>query len=246
MNYDVEADWVILTTCNFRCPYCFFPEDVLREKLKVRGSPQHWEEGFDATGRKWLIHITGGEPTLHPEFVELCERLSRNHYLSINTNLSQDKIYDFAERVDPRRIHFINAAVHSQERERISKVGPFVEKARALQEAGFNCFLSVVMTDYVVENYRTIEDEFEKNGLHIIPKIIRGPHDGRRYPRAYTPDQVEKIDRYLAEATANYSGMLERMGERPSIDVLGDSRFLGGIPNYRGRLCSAGQNFVMI
>ena len=25
MNYDVEADFYVLTTCNFRCGFCFIP-----------------------------------------------------------------------------------------------------------------------------------------------------------------------------------------------------------------------------
>jgi len=29
LAYDVEAGWLLLYTCNFRCPYCFFPPAML-------------------------------------------------------------------------------------------------------------------------------------------------------------------------------------------------------------------------
>lgn len=29
MHYDIEADWLLLLTCNFRCRYCFIePRDL--------------------------------------------------------------------------------------------------------------------------------------------------------------------------------------------------------------------------
>ena len=37
MQYDVEADWVLLTTCNFRC-YCFVPLPDLASKLSTHGN----------------------------------------------------------------------------------------------------------------------------------------------------------------------------------------------------------------
>ena len=30
-KYDIEADWQLLNTCNYRCEYCFFPDAVLGE-----------------------------------------------------------------------------------------------------------------------------------------------------------------------------------------------------------------------
>src|SRR6188768_467149 len=109
LKYDVEADWVLLTTCNFRCTYCFVPLPALATKLTTYGTNGQWTEGFDATGKTWLLHMTGGEPSIYPGFVDLCDQLTRLHYLSINSNLSHRCIETFAERINPERVHFINA-----------------------------------------------------------------------------------------------------------------------------------------
>jgi MoaA/NifB/PqqE/SkfB family radical SAM enzyme len=68
-------------------------------------------EGFAATAKRWLLHITGGEPSIYPGFVELCDKLTRLHYLSINSNLSHRCMDTFAERINPERVRFINAAL---------------------------------------------------------------------------------------------------------------------------------------
>ena len=75
MRYDIEADWHLLNTCNYRCSYCFFPPDVLGSKLRLFATPQQWRNGFDTAGVTWLVHITGGEPSIYPDFVDLCEEL---------------------------------------------------------------------------------------------------------------------------------------------------------------------------
>src|SRR6476619_762876 len=118
MHYDVEADFVLLTTCTFRCSYCFIPVEDLSIKLRVHATNEAWQNAFDRTGKRWLIHLTGGEPFIYPDFVDLCARLTRSHYLSINSNLAHPSVDDFAKTIDPTRIHFINAALHLEERER--------------------------------------------------------------------------------------------------------------------------------
>ena len=88
MNYDVEADWQLLNTCNYRCGYCFFPADTLGEKLKAAGTSEEWATAFGRTGLTWLLHITGGEPSIYPHFADLCERITREHFISLNSNMN--------------------------------------------------------------------------------------------------------------------------------------------------------------
>jgi MoaA/NifB/PqqE/SkfB family radical SAM enzyme len=66
MRYNVEADWQLLYTCNYRCPYCFIPPDTLGQPLTVYAEPEVWRRALDQTGLTWLQHITGGEPTIYP------------------------------------------------------------------------------------------------------------------------------------------------------------------------------------
>src|SRR5262245_6196950 len=117
MKYDIEANWHLLNTCNFRCEYCFFSAEVLGEKLRTFAGVDEWQTAFNATGKTWLAHITGGEPSVYPNFIELCERITERHYISVNSNLTHATFAKFAERIEPSRVSFINAGLHLVERE---------------------------------------------------------------------------------------------------------------------------------
>src|SRR5215468_5799974 len=100
MRYEVEADWHLLNTCNYRCEYCFFPAETLGEKLRIFATPEGWRSAFDAMGRVWLLHLTGGEPSIYPDFFELCRILTERHYISINSNLTGSSLAQFAQHID--------------------------------------------------------------------------------------------------------------------------------------------------
>src|SRR6188508_2535290 len=104
MHYDREADWHLLNTCNYRCSYCFFDDAILGDKLRRFAAPDEWRAAFDATGDTWLLHLTGGEPSVYPEFVSLCEALTARHFISLNSNLTRPAFVEFSDRIDPSRV----------------------------------------------------------------------------------------------------------------------------------------------
>ena len=244
MHYDVEADWQLLNTCNYRCAYCFFSPDVLGERLRVFASPEQWQTAFDATGLTWLLHITGGEPSIYPRFADLCERLAQRHYLSLNSNLTHPSIRDFAERTDPARVNFVHAAFHFVERERRNGKTSFLQHAMLLRDRGFRLMISVVASPEVLAQADRVIDEVRPTGLVPFPKLLRGPYAGRLYPDAYTETEREQFRSFAKLARASTLGWMQSTHERPSIDLMSDDQALYGIPSFTGQLCAAGQRFV--
>jgi hypothetical protein len=178
--------------------------------------------------------------------VDLCRRFQERHYLSINSNLAHASVDEFARTIDPGRVHFINGALHFEERQKRAGLDAFIGRALQLRAAGFNLFLSLVMTPSMVDEFRSIADCLAPHGLSLVPKVMRGEYRGAKYPRAYSPAHKDLIRAYLREARHSYADMLVRMGEAPTIDVFRDDRFVDGNPKYRGRLCGSGHNFVKI
>ena len=246
MQYDVEADWVLLTTCNFRCAYCFVPLPDLASKLSTHGTHDQWTEGFDATNKTWLLHVTGGEPTLYPGFVDLCEKLAERHYLSLNSNLSHRCIETFAERINPERVHFINAAVHTDARPSRKSLDGFIGRAQKLQSRRFHVLVSSVMTPAIIRNFPEISAYFESHGLSLTPKVMREHFAGKIYPGAYSPEEKSLIREYLVKAQRNHASVTAAMGEMPTINMLADQTLLDSVRIYRGKLCGSGHNFVRI
>jgi MoaA/NifB/PqqE/SkfB family radical SAM enzyme len=246
MNYTVEADWHLLDTCNYRCAYCFFGPETLGKKLRTFSDPDGWRSAFDATGAIWLLHMTGGEPSIYPDFPELCERLTARHFISINSNLTHPSLTDFSRRVDPSRVSFVNAGLHLQERELRGDHTAFLRNADNLRARNFPLLVSLVATPSALVRFDEAIALLAPIGLFPIPKLFRGTVNGETYPHAYSDLEKQRF-RMLADcARDSYRAVLLQRDEPLSIDMLNDDLFLDGIPSYRDALCSAGERFVQI
>jgi MoaA/NifB/PqqE/SkfB family radical SAM enzyme len=246
IRYDIEADWYLLDTCNYRCRYCFSPHEVLGRKLRVFASPNEWRDAFDATGKVWLLHMTGGEPGIYPDFVELCLALTGRHYISINSNLTHASLEHFARRIDPARVSFINAALHLEERESRSDNARFLRHAELLLSNGFPVLVSLVATPSALARFGEAAALLRPIGLFPIPKLLRGPFEGRVYPNAYSDLDRIRFRLRAAEARRAYAPSLALRSEAPSIDMFSDDDFLESERSFAGIPCEAGSRFVRL
>lgn len=246
LHYDVEADWNLLYTCNFRCNYCFFPPQILGSKLQIHSDPDGWARAFESTQRTWLLHITGGEPTIYPRFPELCARLSERHFLSINSNLSHSSIEGLIDLVDPGRIHFINAALHVEERLKRGGFDLFMAWVKRLRQAGFSVMASLVMTPERIVDFPEFEEIFASHGLALHPKVLRGQHAGRAFPESYSRGDRVMLHQFIARAAAFAAFEFQPMGEAATIDLFTEASLVDGRKDYTGQLCASGSRFVRI
>lgn len=242
MRCDVEADLTLLRVCNFRCDYCFSMPGAEAPAI----APERWQRAFDAGGLTWLVNLTGGEPALYPAFVELCERLTRRHALSLNTNLTPGAVADFARRIDPGRVRVVHAAFHPDERRRRGGLGAFFRHAGLLRGRGFRLMVSVVATPEILGRFDEVARLLAPHGLVAAPKLLRGSYLGRVYPDSYSEADRRNFREAAALARAAYAPMLSAMDEPPTIDPLDDDRHLEREPDYRGRPCAIGRRFFRI
>jgi MoaA/NifB/PqqE/SkfB family radical SAM enzyme len=245
-HYDIEADWQLLNTCNYRCSYCFFGPETLGSKLTSYADADAWRSSFDRTGKTWLLHLTGGEPGIYPKFVELCSSLTKRHYISLNTNLTHSSFSQFANRIDPSRVRFINAGLHLEERDKRGDSARFVEHAALLLDNGFRLLISLVATPSALRRFEEAAERLRPANLFPIPKLFRGTLGGKIYPEAYSESERAAFRHYANQARDFYHNRTKGWSEPPSIDMLNDDRYLEGLAIYKGRLCSAGSRFVQI
>ena len=246
MKYDIEADWHLLDTCNYSCSYCFFGPEVLKSKLRKYAAPSDWQSAFDVTGNIWLLHMTGGEPSIYSDFAELCEALTARHYISLNSNLTHRSLVAFSQRIDPSRVSFINAGLHLEERENRAGNETFLRHAELLRGEGFPIVVSLVATPTALDRFEEAIALLQPIGLFPVPKLFRGSIGQRAYPKDYSEAQKNRFRAFSQLARDHYGSQLARMSERPSIDMLNDDAFLEGLPTYTGSLCEAGARFVHI
>ncbi len=174
MQYDIEADWMLFYTCNYRCDYCFFPATMLGQKVHLHAGPDEWGAAFDRTGKTWLVHLTGGEPSHYPDFVDLSAALTERHFISLNSNLTGPSLQRFSERIDPRRVSFINAGLHPAERERRNGHDVFLRHAELLLKRGFPIMVSVVATPRRPARFRGDQREPAPDRPGAVPQAAAG------------------------------------------------------------------------
>ncbi|MBI9080318.1 MAG: radical SAM protein [Pseudodesulfovibrio sp.] len=176
--------WNMTRKCNFRCEYCYFPHDnsPVTETLSV----EKITDFLNGTGHTWNVGMTGGEPFIYPGFVDICETLTKNHIIGVDTNLSMpSKVREFADRIDPDRVNDMYVALHIQERERIKGVPAFIESARLLIDKGFNVIVNYVVHPDLEDRFKKDCEFFASQGIPITPRPFKGEFNGRRYPEAY-------------------------------------------------------------
>jgi pyruvate formate lyase activating enzyme len=77
---------IFLSGCTFRCPYCYNPTLVKYTKV---GYPKKELFNYLKSRKKFLdgVVITGGEPTLNVDLINLCDEIKQIGYpIKLNTN----------------------------------------------------------------------------------------------------------------------------------------------------------------
>jgi len=83
--------WDLCHRCNYRCPYCGVWQDhpELDVILSAEEWGKIWNRIYDMYG-KCHIYVSGGEPSVYPNFYEIIEVIASKHFPEICTNLSWD------------------------------------------------------------------------------------------------------------------------------------------------------------
>ena len=245
-GYDIETDWTLFTTCNYACDYCFFDAEALGKKLEVFASNEQWQHAFDNTGLTWLIHLTGGEPFVLPNFVDLCNKLSQKHFISLNSNLTRPSVKDFAEKIDPSRVSMINASFHPIEREKRHGYDAFVRNYHSLKDSGFNIMATMVGDPKALMQFDEISKSLKSEGIVLVPNLMRGLVNGKVYPQAYSCIEKDIFKKASIAARLAYQPMLESMPEPPTINPFDDDSHLDNLMDFRGMTCGSGSRFVIM
>lgn len=88
VDYPGVVSAVLFTVgCNFRCPYCHNPELVLEEPERVLDTAEVLHFLESRIGKLQAVVITGGEPTMHDDLLEMMQTIREMGFLiKLDTN----------------------------------------------------------------------------------------------------------------------------------------------------------------
>lgn len=166
----LHFEWFLVNWCNFKCSYCN-AADRMVEKYSKETSPSKFQLVLARLARvdmDFEIDLFGGEPTLHPNFIEIITTLANMpqcKLIEIKTNLS--KPLHFLEQTLVNEKVRLAASYHAQYYNE-----EFLKKCIALRDNNFYCHIN--LSDNPKDWPQIIEmiDKFDENGVKYDLNIL--------------------------------------------------------------------------
>lgn len=217
---------ILTFKCNYKCPYC----DQAREKPYLHfpdTSGSYWKKLFN-TAPKALIHLSGGEPFLYPDFLDIIKNMPKRHLFYIATNLSMP-LKEFLDVARVEQIFFLAASLHPSASDFSLK--DFLRKLDLLQQHGIPTYVNYVA--------------YPKQ-IHLIPKLKKAveehsaifnvdPFLSKTY--VYTEREKQVVEAFLTQERKVGWPWYEESREKYC--SAGNDYFFV-IPNGEAYRCSAG------
>lgn len=133
----ITIDWYIGKKCNFDCSYC---PDYLHDR-KSKNVPYDMMKNlvdrvYKENGQNIIWSFCGGEPTIHPKFMDLCKYVTKIGcvHSSVTTNGSRNSDYflELLEYLDNITISFHFEFMHQKVDDYIRKCIEIEEKRRKI------------------------------------------------------------------------------------------------------------------
>jgi MoaA/NifB/PqqE/SkfB family radical SAM enzyme len=215
-------------SCSLSCEYCV-------QKISLPGQPivrypmisgQKWVEALNSiagrTKKRFLRHpkrkkvsITGGEPSLHPDFIYILNNLDKNWKITVTSNFTSaffDKDVRFLKQIKRRSNLKFNASYHFM----YTPIEKFIENVKKVKRAGF-----IVHSLFIVAHPAHMKEAEECRlkllKIHKIVKLQRffGRHEGDLYPSENAYDVVCEQE----DGIRNYKAYREGFNQTGKKDI---------------------------
>jgi len=194
---DAWLQWSLSYRCNFDCTYCYFSSKTRMTAELLKINIPSLIKTLNKTKKIFRISFTGGEPFLVPNLVEACTKITKKHQISIDTNLSCNKIKEFAEKINPEKVDYINASCHIKELEKNNLLNQWIKNFLLLKEKGIRILALAVAYPPFLNEVQKYRDFFKEKGIELTFIPFMGQYKGREYPEFYTKKEIKvfKLDK---------------------------------------------------
>lgn len=191
LNYNYIGVFLTLS-CNLTCSYCINHLVGLKQGRKLLNAAE-WELGLNrlTTDSNIPLTLQGGEPTIHKDFYNIVNSLSKKFLLDLLTNIQ----FDPKEFIQHVKIESFNrlapyAPIRISYHPETMNLENTLEKVLVLMNAGFKVgVFGVLHPVQTVEIYKA-QKIFLDNGIDFRTKEYLGLHNGKLHGTYVYPEAV--------------------------------------------------------
>jgi hypothetical protein len=218
-----SIEWELTSRCNYDCSYCTqrqyaalswgdCRDDVVDAVLNLlRSRPG-----------SWLVKLSGGEPFLHPRFLEIAGSVAgMGHRISTTTNFSvPQRVLERFLAVCGDRLDLVTASLHPSQ---VRDLDGFIEKARWFQSS------------------KPVSSRFIVTTVGVESDLLRLQVLARQFDTLAIPFEVAPMKDGAQFVTYHDPAFVRFMESRPlrHVDEIKGARMLGTV-------CHTGAQFVRI
>ncbi|MBD3256359.1 MAG: radical SAM protein [Candidatus Lokiarchaeota archaeon] len=155
--------------CNLKCPYCYMSANSANkgEHLSTNNFNMLLRQMIES--RVLQVALGGGEPTFHPNFTEILEKIRKvgdivPNYTTNGTNLTPDIL------TASKKYCGAVAVSYSEKREQET-----LEAVKRLINSGIQTNLHIVMLKSRVPNLSIITEKYARLGIHSVVLLLFKP-----------------------------------------------------------------------
>lgn len=197
--HKVFFTWQITYKCNYKCTYCHAPKHGQQNvvETEILGADEWikiWDDIYDMYG-ECEINISGGEPSIYPNFFDIVKGIIKKHKVEIVTNLSFD-VLKVINDLNPERVRFA-CSFHPQHVD----IEEFVKKIKQIKDREFIVTTNFVPWPPFIDKINLYKKIFEDNKINVVLQPFVGVYNGKQYPESYSDKEKEIL--HLFTETGN-------------------------------------------
>jgi MoaA/NifB/PqqE/SkfB family radical SAM enzyme len=243
-----NTNWLLGRYCNYRCSYCWpyahtDKKDHRSFQVIKKAIDTIFRQGKERGYDEFSFSFSGGEPTLHPNFLNILRYLTiEDTYVNITTNCSRSIIW-LNNLLKHDNVSSITTSFHPE----FANIDTFRKKLELIRKSGVSLMINLVICHDNFDEMWGYAKSFYDDGYVVQPKIEIEYAKNTTIVKEYTDEKLEMIKNGLAEKTdTNYVFRLyDKDNKEYKVDNV--ERVIGlGFNRFKDWYCEAGYRSIII
>ncbi len=213
--------------CNERCRHCYL--DVHEEQTPSRELTENeWHRVVDQLARMGCVNVlvTGGEPTMHPAFLSICDRIIKRGMLcDVYTNglVISDGLFDSLCKLPLNSVSVSLYSGSSKFHDKITGVPGSFQKTLSnllrFKASGFDAYAKVPVFHKHLDDFFEAKELGDKHGFRVLASTILVPGHSGKSRNPMMMDSAEYMEFLKRETVPNTTlespELIEKYREEP-------------------------------